>query len=71
MTLAGVAEWQTRETQNLVWATKCRFDPDHRHHTKKIHGQLSKLSVRVFFLTEYRYKKALLMQDFLFYKFIS
>ena len=28
---AGVAEWQTQQTQNLPGATSCRFKSGHRH----------------------------------------
>ena len=28
---AGVAEWQTHQTQNLTGATPCRFKSGHRH----------------------------------------
>ena len=28
---AGVSEWQTRKTQNLLWATTCGFKSLHRH----------------------------------------
>ena len=24
--------WQTQQTQNLPWATMCRFESGHRHH---------------------------------------
>ena len=29
--IAGVAEWQTQQTQNLPGATSCRFKSGHRH----------------------------------------
>ena len=28
---AGVSEWQTRQTQNLLWATTCGFKSHRRH----------------------------------------
>ena len=32
---AGVAKWQTHETQNLAMVTSCRFESDLRHHTTR------------------------------------
>ena len=29
---AGVSEWQTRQTQNLLWATTCGFKSHHQHY---------------------------------------
>lgn len=31
LSVAGVAEWQTHQTQNLTGATPCRFKSGHRH----------------------------------------
>ena len=32
---AGVAEWQTHQTQNLTGATSCRFKSGRRHYIEK------------------------------------
>lgn len=36
---AGVAEWQTRLTQNQLWETKWGFESLHRHHSTSSKGK--------------------------------
>ena len=36
--LAGVAEWQTRQTQNLLFERVCEFESRHRHMKRECFG---------------------------------
>ena len=46
---AGVAEWQTQQTQNLSRATSCGFDSHHQHQTKIIRELVRGLFLFVLF----------------------
>ena len=49
---AGVSEWQTMQTQNLLWVTTCGFK-SHRRHEK--HKKLGRKPTQFFFISTDRH----------------
>ena len=61
--VAGVAEWQTHQTQNLTGATSCRFKSGHRQF-KEFASNVDLSMFGAFFI----YRKVLKMSDMVYNK---